>query len=68
MLARITATRRHSVQVGGLEANLVPARVHLGEASLPDLLVDDELADGIDVVPSMPARAGGRGSASHGFL
>lgn len=46
----------------------MPARVDLGEASLPDLPVDDELADRIDGMFRTPTRGGISSLASHGFL
>ncbi len=47
-------------------ANLVTARVHLGEAPLSDLLVDDKVPDGI--VACWPCPPRGRYSFSHGFV
>jgi len=44
----------------------VSARIDLCKASLANLLVDDELADGNIIRLRRPPR--GRGSVSHGFL
>lgn len=50
------------------QAHLVTTRVHMGETSLADLLVDVELADGSVAAGLDPLRRSGRRTFRHGSL